>query len=56
MPGGQTKFAGAWLSCVDINGQKISEWGNKGEDDYRGYCQFYDSDIRIDKAQLLQHK
>ena len=25
MSGGQTKFAGAWLSHVDTNGQKISE-------------------------------
>ena len=58
MPGGQTKFAGAWLSHVDTNGQKISEWCNKGKDDYHGYCLFCDSDIRIDnagKAQLLQH-
>ena len=58
MPGGQTKFAGAWLSHVDTNGQKIGEWCNKGKDDYHGYCQFCNSDIRIDnagKTQLLQH-
>ena len=58
MPGGQTKFAEAWLLHMDTYGQNISEWCNKGKEDYHVYCQFCNSDIRIDnagKAQLLQH-
>ena len=54
MPGGQTKFAGAWLLHVDTNGQKLSEWCNKGKDDYHGYCQFCNTDIRIDNAGKAQ--
>ena len=58
MPGGQTKFSGAWLSCVDSNGQKIGDWCERGKNDYCGYCRFCHTDVRIDnagKAQLLQH-
>ena len=43
---------------MDTNGQKISEWCNKGKDDYHGCCQFSNSYIRIDnagKAKLLQY-
>ena len=58
MPDGQTEFAGAWLSHVGTYEQKISEWCNKGKDDYHGYCHFSDSNISIDnagKTQLLHH-
>ena len=58
MPGGQTKFSTAWLSSVDSDGQKLSDWCQKGKDDYHGYCHFCDTDIRCDnagKAQLPQH-
>ena len=58
MPGGETEFYAAWLSSVDNSAQKISEWCQKGKDDYHGYCNFCDTDIECDdvgKAQLLQH-
>ena len=58
MPGGQTKFSVAWLQYMDSNEQKISEWFQKGKDDYHGYCTFCHTDIKCGnagKAQLLQH-
>ena len=58
MAGGQTKFSVAWLQYMDSNEQKISEWCQKGKDDYHGYCTFCHTDIKCGnagKAQLLQH-
>ena len=58
MPGGQTKFSVAWLQYMDSNEQKISDWCQKGKDDYHGYCKFYYTDIKCGNArnaQLLQH-
>ena len=58
MPGGQTKFSVALLQYVDSIEQKISEWCQKGKDDYHGYCNFCYTDIKCGnawKAQLLQH-
>ena len=58
MPGGRTKFSAVWLSAIDSNGQKLSDWCKKGKDDYHGYCNFCGIDIKCDnsgKAQLLQH-
>ena len=58
MPGGRTKFSAVWLSAIDSNGQKLSDWCKKGKDDYHGYCNFCAIDIKCDnsgKAQLLQH-
>ena len=43
---------------MDGNGQQISQFCEKGKDEYHGYCYFCDVDIRCDnagKAQLLQH-
>lgn len=58
MPLRQTKFSSAWLSSIDCNGQRLSEWCKKGKDDYHAFCCFCDMDIKCDnagKAQLLQH-
>ena len=58
MPLRQTKFSSAWLSSIDCNGQRLSEWCKKGKDDYHAFCCFCDTDIKCDnagKAQLLQH-
>ena len=58
IPGGQTKFSVAWLQYMGSNEQKISEWCQKGKDDYHGYCNFCHTDIKCGnagKAQLLQH-
>ena len=58
MPKRQTKFSVSWLSATDHNGQILSEWCQKGKDDYHAYCHFCDVDIKCDnagKAQLLQH-
>ena len=58
MPGGQTKFSTTWLSTLDSNDQKLSEWCKKGKDDYHAYCIFCAIDIKCDnagKSQLLQH-
>ena len=45
MPGGQRKISADWLSAVDNNGQKISEWCQEGKDDCHGYCCFFDTDV-----------
>ena len=58
MPERQTKFSNLWLSSIDTNGQKLSEWCRKGDDDYSGYCIFCDVKIKCDnagKSQLVQH-
>ena len=57
MPGRQTKFSVAWLQYMDSN-EQISEWCQKGKDDYHGYCNFCYTDIKCGnagKVQLLQH-
>ena len=58
MPKRQTKFSVSWLGATGHNGQILSEWCQKGKDDYHAYCRFCDVDIKCDnagKAQLLQH-
>ena len=58
MPHAQTKFSELWLTSTDKNGQKLREWCSKGQNEYYGYCKFYDTEIQYDSAgiaQLLQH-
>ena len=58
MPHGQTRFSELWLTSTDKNGQKLREWCSKGQNEYYGYCKFFDTQIPCDnagKAQLLQH-
>lgn len=58
MPGGKTKFADAWLTLTDENGQQVSEWCQKGKNEFYGYCTFCRVDIKCDnsgKQQILQH-
>ena len=58
MPHGQTKFSELWLMSTDKNGQMLSKWCSKGQNEYYGYCKFCDTQIQCDnagKAQLLQH-
>ena len=43
---------------ADKNGQKLSKWCSKGQNEYYGYCKFCDAQRQCDnagKAQLLQH-
>ena len=58
MPGQRTKFSSAWLSTKDSNGDFVSDWCEKGKDDYHGYCKVCKIDLKCDnggKLQLLAH-
>ena len=58
MPGGKTRFNSSWLTSIDVNGQRLTEWCRAGTDEHHGYCRFCDIDIKCDnagKSQLLQH-
>ena len=58
MPQGQMKFSELWLTSFDKNGQKLSEWCTKGQNEYYAYCKFCDTQIQCDnagKAQVVQH-
>ena len=58
MPGGKTRFNSAWLTSIDVNGQRLSGWCRAGADEHHGYCRFCNIDIKCDnagKSQLLQH-
>ena len=58
MPRQKTKFSEAWLNTVDCNGDLVSQWCRKGEDEYHGNCLFCKIDVACDnsgKAQLLKH-
>ena len=50
MPKRQTKFSVSWLSATDYKGQILSEWCQKGKDNYHAYCRFCDADIKCDNA------
>ena len=58
MPQGQMKFSELWLTSLDKNGQKLSEWCGKGQNEYYASCKFCDTQIQCDnagKAQVVQH-